>query len=132
MNMAELEMSQIRERIDDALYYVAARDAGEAYYIVSELLDATYRALKSDPAFANLTHDRFDTVTADVRERDYQELGEQVDGLCDLNDVKRAINHELDNPRMTQHEEAQGHSKRATYRRCLCRRVGCADRRRHY
>jgi hypothetical protein len=93
--MAELDMSDLRERIDNALFYVNAWDAGEVWYIVVDILDAIFGALKHEPNFADLSHDRFDALTANVREHAYQELGEQIDWLCDLADVECAIDREF-------------------------------------
>lgn len=82
-------------RIDTALFYVDTWDAGEAAYIVNDILSATFRALKR-PRFAALSHDEFDELTASVRKRAGQELGERIGGLVDISEVKWAIDHELD------------------------------------
>jgi hypothetical protein len=89
--LTQQNISNLRERIDDSLFYVDVWGAGEAWYIVDKIFTAVYRALRRAPDFTDLSHDHFDALTADVRERAYQELGEQIEGLCDLADVERAI-----------------------------------------
>lgn len=85
-------LADLRGGIEYALLFVDHWEAGQAYDIVGDILDIIHRTL---PQFANLPHDRFELLTADVREQASQNLGERIDGLVRLRDVRRALDREL-------------------------------------
>jgi hypothetical protein len=87
--------AELRERIDDALTFLDCWDHDDGFHIVDDLLSATFLALKRDPRFACISHDDFEDLTADVRERAGQDLGHRVEGLLDISDIEWAINQEL-------------------------------------
>jgi hypothetical protein len=83
----------ICERISGALLYVDVWDAGDTWRFVDDALDSIYRALKRDPRFTDLSHDQFDALIADTRQRAFQELAEKIDDY--IAEVERAIDREL-------------------------------------
>jgi hypothetical protein len=81
----------LRERVDSALACLDEMDGNEAWMVVDRISTGIYRAIKQDPRFASLTHDQFDTLIANVRERLIEELDEQITGLIAIDEVHGAL-----------------------------------------
>jgi hypothetical protein len=88
--------STLRERVDNALACLTEMDGSEAWAIVERISAEIYGAIKRDPRFASLTHDQFDALPANVRERLSEELDEQIGGLVAIDDVHRVLDRTIE------------------------------------
>jgi hypothetical protein len=81
----------LRDLIDDALVYLDEMDGSEAWRIVDQIFDQVFHVLKQNNHLVSICHDRFDELTATIRERLSQELDAHLDGLVAIDDVYIAI-----------------------------------------
>jgi hypothetical protein len=90
-----LKSTDLNDRIETALLFLRDFSSDDAHAIVDELFDRIYRAFSRDRRFTQITHDRFDELTAGVREEIWQALAEHIAECVPLADVERILKREL-------------------------------------
>jgi hypothetical protein len=96
MSDVQVNAMTIRDRIDQALTHIPARDSADAFEVTRRLLDLIYRSVKRDARFSALTHDQFDELLGATREEIFADIADLIVGLIDPADVEDVLDREME------------------------------------